>query len=262
LPSVNIEGLKVGYAEKGTGLPVIFIPDLTGSRHWFKYQLSGLSEHYRIVSCDLRQASRRPAYTIELLTKDLESFMNARRIISAVITGHGFGGLIAQHFALTRPQKTTALILSSTFPHLPPLSAQQIMDLLAPGPVAFESPVTAFFRRLFGQRQAGEEAADGPGWLAKQNAGLTRQTLEARIEIVQQFDSTSRLSEITLPTLMVVGSEDQASILAGTQHLYEGIPDASLEVIEGADHFSFYTRHDLYNDVIDDFLASHLAELA
>lgn len=262
MPAVNIDGLKVDYEDEGTGLPVVFIPGITGSKDWFKYQLSGLSKRHRIISYNLRKASRRERYTIDLLTEDLARFIHTTRLVNAVIAGHCFGGLVAQQFALKYPQQASALILSSTFPHLPPHSPQQIIDMLAPGPIQFESSISRFFRKLFGGRRQIADDVEGLDWLAKHNAALDRATLDARIRIVEQFDSRSRLPEITVPTLVIVGAEDNALILAGAQQLDEGISQANLEVIEGGDHFMFYTRHDLYNDVVDDFLMSHLAELS
>lgn len=43
--------------------------------------------------------------------------------------------------------------------------------------------------------------------------------------------------------------------------LYEAIPDSALEVVEDGDHFPFYTRHDIVNGAIDDFLTERLAGL-
>lgn len=261
MPAVDIDGLKVEYEDEGSGLPVVFIPGLTGSKDWFKYQLSGLSEHYRIISYNLRLISRREPYTIDLLTEDLARFLTALRIHNAVIAGHSFGGLIAQNFAINYAQRTTALILSSTFPYLPAQPPQKVIEWLAPGPVEFKSNWARFISRLFGQKQASGEESDSLAWLAKQSGGLNKATLDARIEIVHNFNVANRLSEIGDPTLLIVGAEDRAPVLAGTQLLYENIPDTTLEVLEGGDHFVFFTRHDLYNDVIDDFLMSRLASL-
>jgi pimeloyl-ACP methyl ester carboxylesterase len=262
LPVVEINGLKMDYEDKGTGLPVIFVHGLTGSKEWFRFQLSGLSEHHRIISCNLRAASRRRDYTIESLADDLANFMTALRLHGAVIAGHDFGGLVAMQFALKYPQRTTALILISTFPYLPQQSPQTIVEWLAPGPVEFTSPIASFFRKLFGREKAGSRESEGLSWLAKHNAGLSRETLDARASLTAGFNITERLSEISVPTLLVVGSEDRAAILAGMQTLYEKIPDTTLDAIEGGDHFVFYTRHDLFNDVVDDFLMKNLASLS
>lgn len=262
MPAVDIDGHRIEYEDEGAGLPVVFIPGLTGSKASCKYQLSGLSEHYRIISYNLRLASRREAYTIDLLTEDLARFLTELKLDTAVIAGHSFGGLIAQNFALNYAQHISALILSSTFPYLSEQPSQKIIEWLAPGPVEFESKWTAFMRRLFGGRQAPAEDSDGLTWLAHQKGGLNKATLDARVNIIQEFNSSNRLGEINVPTLLIVGAEDRAPILAGTQMLYENIPDTTLEVIEGGDHFVFFTRHDLYNDVIDDFLMSRMASFS
>ena len=56
-------------------------------------------------------------------------------------------------------------------------------------------------------------------------------------------------------TLIVAGSADSPAMLAGSQALEQLIADATLEVLEGADHFCFYTRHDLFNAAVHDYLS-------
>lgn len=236
-------------------MPVVFIPDLTGSREWFVYQASGLSDRYRVISYDLRQARGKTDYTLDLLTRDLARFLDALRIRDAVIVGHSFGGLIAQQFAALYPEKTLALVLSSTAPQFPNLSDEEFLAHMQAGEVKFESWFERWWKRLLGRKQAEEDRVNPLEYLAKHSGNIDQATLTARLRILRESDLTPVLDGIEAPTLIVAGSLDQPYILHGSQVLDQRIEDSALEVIEGADHFAFYLRYDLYNDLLADFLA-------
>ncbi len=253
--------MKVAYAEAGTGLPVVFLPGLVGTRDWFRYQVSGLSESYRVMSYDVRSARNVASYTLDLLTEDLARFLTSLKLQFAVIVGHSFGAMVAQRFALAYPQMTEALVLVSAFPTLEEKSPEAIIDALSPGQVRVESALQSFLSKIFPHKlQTGtREETDGLEWLTSHSATLSRTTLAARTALIGKFDSRDWLEQIEAPTLVIVGAKDKTPFLAGAQTLYEGIPNAELEVIEEGDHFCFYTRHDLVNRAIDDFLKDRLS---
>jgi pimeloyl-ACP methyl ester carboxylesterase len=261
LPTVNIDGLRVAYLEAGRGLPIVMAPGLTGSKEWFTYQFSGLSENYRILSYDVRPARGR-SYTLELLAEDLAKFLSAMRIPSAIIGGHSFGALIAQQFAKSFPNRTRGLILVSAFASLPREPQATIQKWLTPGDIHTPSGIGSLFSRLF-CRNRPEEPGDGElAFLAANNAGLTKATLNERLRIVRESDLRENLPELGMPALVMMGARDRPEMLAAGQELYESLPNASLEVIENAGHFCFYERHDLFNNALDYFLFERLASLS
>jgi pimeloyl-ACP methyl ester carboxylesterase len=171
--------------------------------------------------------------------------------------------MIAQRFALDYPEMTEALVLISAFPYLPEASPESIVESLAPGPVRVESTLQSFLSKVLPRKAAvgTDEDAEGREWLTNHGTAMSRTTLAARTAIAAKFNSSEWLERIEAPTLVMVGGRDRAPFLAGAQLLYEGIPDAELEVIEEGDHFCFYSRHDLVNRAIDDFLREHLTRL-
>ena len=260
MPTVQIDGHKVAYEEAGLGLPILLLPGLIGSTEWFKYQYHGLGSSYRIISCELRQASRKPDYTIDLLVEDLAKFLAALRLHSVVLGGHSFGGMIAQQFALAYPQSVAALILVSSFSRLPKIPQANIAELLAPLHIPKEFPIRRLFGALTGRRAAAQDL-EGAEWLAAHVARISRATINARVRLAASFDVTEHLGNIGIPALVIAGGNEDPVLLDAAQGFYENLPDATLEVIEGGDHFSFFTRHDLFNAVVDDFLSSRMTAL-
>lgn len=262
MPSIDIDGMRVAYEDAGTGLPIVFIPGLTGSKEWFRYQFSGLQESYRIISYDVRAARISATSALDTLTEDLARLMTALKLQSAVLVGHSFGAMIAQRFATLYRQRLDALVLISAFPHLPDVPAETIIEWMSPGLPHPKSGFRALVRRIFHRKPAvPPEDGEGLEWLAAHSPSLPNAALDSRISMVREFDSTSWLPENEAATLVIVGARDREPFLHGAQTLYEAIPDSTLEVIEDGDHFSFYTRHDIVNGAIDDFLTERLMSL-
>ena len=76
---------------------------------------------------------------------------------------------------------------------------------------------------------------------------------------MRKTDLTPLLDRVEVPTLIVASSEEPPYVLSGSQALQQGIPEASIEIIEGADRFCFYTRHDLFNAIAADYLTETIA---
>lgn len=262
MPIIDIDGARVACEDAGTGLPIVFIPGLTGSKEWFCYQFSGLRESYRIISYDTRVARSPVADTLDMLAEDLDRLLTALKLQSAVVVGFSFGAMIAQRFALNFRHRLDALVLISAFPNLPDVPNNTLLGWLSPGLLHPESWLEAFLNRIFRRKIAAlQEEAEGVDWLVAHSASLPQSAIDARLSLVRQFDSTEWLSQIEAPALIIVGSEDEPQFLSGAQALYEGIPASTLEVIEGGDHYCSYAHHDIVNSAIDEFLMERLKSL-
>ena len=48
------DGVNLHYLEAGSGKPILMIPGWSQTAEQFKYQLSGLSDRYRVIAVDMR----------------------------------------------------------------------------------------------------------------------------------------------------------------------------------------------------------------
>jgi len=228
----------------------------------------GLQDKYRVISYDIRRGLKRSGdYTLELLVEDLRKFMKAIGIDSAVICGHSFGGLIAMQFAIQYPEETKALILISAFPVAGEESAERFSGWISSAGHPLHTSLGAKFKlhmaRLFGKNRPHavnmEHQVAAVKAVAHQAEKVPGITINQRQRVMKKADFRNSLSEIVAPTLVIAGANDRAFFLSSAQQLYQGMPDASLEVIEGGGHFCFLTRHDQFNLAVDDFLMDRLA---
>ena len=63
-----------------------------------------------------------------------------------------------------------------------------------------------------------------------------------------------RLSEIKIPTLIMVGEEDPATPVTDSKMLNEGILNSELVIIPAARHFSNVEQPEIFNKTSLDFL--------
>ena len=70
-----------------------------------------------------------------------------------------------------------------------------------------------------------------------------------------EFDTTARLGQITMPTLVVVGRQDILTRPRLSEALATGIPNAELVVLDDGAHLLNFEIADRFNRTVLDFLA-------
>ncbi|MBA3712297.1 MAG: alpha/beta fold hydrolase [Pyrinomonadaceae bacterium] len=70
----------------------------------------------------------------------------------------------------------------------------------------------------------------------------------------ERQDYTSLLSEIAVPTLIIVGSEDEFTPVSDAEFMRERIPNSWMVVIEKTGHMPNLERPDEFNRVVEEFL--------
>jgi pimeloyl-ACP methyl ester carboxylesterase len=73
--------------------------------------------------------------------------------------------------------------------------------------------------------------------------------------MAEREDQTELLSQINVPTLIVVGREDPITPAADSQKMHERIAGSQLVVIENASHVSNIEQPEQFNRALKDFLS-------
>lgn len=130
-----------------------------------------------------------------------------------VLVGHSLGGMACGLFAEKFPKKVKALLL------LAPVVS---------GRLSFASP------RYKDKLKAWKEA----GYLEmRSDSDEPRRLQWAHVEDRLNYDLTTEAGRLTMPKLVVVGSEDHSTPLEHQEVLYRALPESKrLEVIAGAGH--------------------------
>lgn len=99
--------------------PALVMLHCLGMDHHLWDCLSGLADSFELISYDLPGHGETPVpapYGIEDLSDQLDGVLAAQGIERAHVMGISLGGLVAQHFAATRPAKVDRLVLCDTTP--------------------------------------------------------------------------------------------------------------------------------------------------
>jgi pimeloyl-ACP methyl ester carboxylesterase len=253
MPYLDLNGERIYYAfhqNQADGVPVLLI--------------HGAGENHLAWPIGLRRLPGTIVYAIDLpghgkstgtgcsTIKDyaewLVPFLQALRIPAAVLIGHSMGGAIAQWLALTRPDRTAALVLVATGAKLriaPQLLEQALNDF----PAAVD---------LVSQWEWGPTAPEGLRRLGKQQLlANTPAVMLNDYRACDAFDVRAQLKAITVPTLIVAGEADQMTPLKHATFLAEQIPQACLSVVPEAGHMVMLEAVEIVTQAITDFLREH-----
>jgi len=113
---VESNGIKIHFAEAGTGPLVLLCHGFPESWYSWRHQIKALSEAgYRVIAPDMRgygQTDRPNAidqYSLFHLVGDMVGLVDALGDTPAVVIGHDWGAPVAWHCALFRPDRFHAV---------------------------------------------------------------------------------------------------------------------------------------------------------
>jgi proline-specific peptidase len=214
-------------------------------------------------------------WTIGLFVAEIDAIRSHLGLQRVHLLGHSWGGQLAMEYALTQPSGLAGLILTDTLASAPQWAAESerlIRDLPPDVQQSIHQHEAAGttdaleYReamRLFSRRHAGGHIDPKPEWVKRAFAKLEDNevylTMWGPSEFcvtgtLKDWDVTSRLGEISLPTLVLCGRDDEATpVLAET--IRRGIPGAELVIFEHSAHFPHIEETELYLQVLDQFLS-------
>lgn len=213
-------------------------------------------------------------WSMALFLAELQAVREAAGLAQCHVLGHGWGGMVALEYALTRPRGLESLVLSDTVASVPqwrqglaglasdmpeeisgPLDRHRLSGTLASP--ACRCIVDAFLRRHFCRMTPWPESLERSVEEARRHpearlAMLGPSELEPAGQLAA-WDLTSRLGEIDTPTLVVSGRHDMAPPEAAAA-LYRGIASSEWVVFEHSAHVPHLEEPQRYLEVLDGFL--------
>jgi 3-oxoadipate enol-lactonase len=246
--------IDLAYIDSGSGDPLVLIHGLGANARSWKHQLEELSQVCRIVAMDLRghgQSGHRtdePA-TIRVFASDIIALIKGLGLKQAHICGNSLGGMIAMEIWVRSPGLMKSLTLVDTtafFP--PPHILEEFLHL-------FDNMEMAAWGRFMAPRllQRGapanlvEEVVEE---IAATNRAAYRQGLKAAF----LADYRWALPAMEIPTLILVGEEDQSTPMGYARYLQSQIKDAKLLVVANAAHLAHRENPQTFNQQLKEEL--------
>jgi pimeloyl-ACP methyl ester carboxylesterase len=189
----------------------------------------------------------KPCTSIDEYAQWLHEYVNRGDHSQPVIAGHSLGGAIALMYALNYPKDVKALILVSTGARLRvrPDLLKKLEDSIDNPAQWLKKVVEPPYNRV--APDVAEKIVNG---MAK--VGPAVQLNDFRC--CDKFDVMDRVSQISVPTLVISGTEDDMTPLKYSQYLADKIAGARLVIIEGATHHCLLEKPVEANRAIETFL--------
>jgi pimeloyl-ACP methyl ester carboxylesterase len=247
MPVFDRATISINYQILGEGPQVLFFNGSGGSIEGSKMLINAFAKTFQVLVHDQRGLGKTSVpdgpYNMADYAQDAASLLNHVGWQTTNVIGLSFGGMVAQEFAVTFPDRVNRLVLmctsaggnaGSSYPlhelaHLPTIERNQALRLLTDTRFTDEwlesHPQDAEIMRF---------QEDRPNTQKTKNQILgERLQLEARIG----HDVSDRLHFISAPTLITAGRFDGIAPLANSQAIAERIPHSTLNTYEGGHPF-------------------------
>ncbi|WP_307790500.1 alpha/beta fold hydrolase [Streptomyces actuosus] len=218
--------------------PVLILgPSLGTTWHMWDRQVPQLAQHWRVLRFDLPGhggAPAHPAASVGELTARLLATLDSLGVQRFGYAGCAFGGAVGIELALRHPERLASLVLIAASARFGTAEEFQQRGMIVRtsglDPIARTAPDRWF---------TGGFAAAQPAitdWAVQMVRTTDPGCYIAACDALAAFDVRAELGRVGAPTLVLAGSEDQASGPVEARSLVAGIPDARLAVVPGASH--------------------------
>ncbi|HKV81007.1 MAG TPA: proline iminopeptidase-family hydrolase [Candidatus Sulfotelmatobacter sp.] len=290
---VQSHGALIYYEAVGKGAPLLIVHGGPGASHdYFLPYLLPLMRSNRLIFIDERGSGKSSkledpkGYTVANMVDDIEAVRLGLGLGRIALMGHSFGGVLVQAYALRYQKNLSHLILASTF-----ASTREMNQVLARiktemDPKDRERVSALEAAGLFGKGEVWEHGrypeeyaklAWGKGYFPyvyrnrpdpnydplSANTGTAwdvyREMWGSDGEFVidgnlKEVEYVDRLSEIKVPTLIIVGDHDECDLQL-SKEMHEKIAGSQLVVLPNSGHMTFVDRTEPFLETVREFAA-------
>lgn len=268
MPFASVNGCELRYEVRGEGPPLLLIPGRGLDRTSWAPQIGCYAAHFRTIAYDPRGAGETRGgngdFGVVDMARDAEALLEALGCRQAHIAGFSLGGMAAIHVAAGGRIEPLSLSLHSTvhraYAHLRwrQRLSLRILEIDDAELWALFSAYTAFGAEFINahedvvQAEVERRADRWKAMSAEQKSGVA-----AQIRAAMTHDAPDLLSRIDAPTLVTVGTSDEATRPEYARDLASRIRGAKLVTFPGAPHRVSAFATDEFNRVTLDFLLAH-----
>ena len=258
---ITLEYEDTGSREQTTGDPLLLVHGHPFDRSMWRPQLAWANRHgRRVIAPDLRGYGASTVVpgttTLDVFARDLAALLGHLGIGRCVLGGLSMGGQIVMEFLRLFPERISALLLADTS--------------CAPETPGGRAARYAMAERLLAEGMAGYATEALPRMMAPHNVeslpGVARHVLgmmratppEGAAAALRgravRPDYAPVLRRAAVPTLVLVGQDDEFTSVADARRLHELIPGSTLAVLPGAGHLPNLERPTEFNAALRAFL--------
>ncbi|ASR34984.1 hydrolase [Prauserella marina] len=262
---ISFDDVTIGYDDLGAGEPVLLVHGHPFDRTMWRPQALHLAAAgYRVLTPDLRgygeSSVGQEVTPLSVFAADLIGLADRLGIDRFVLGGLSMGGQIVMETYRVAPHRIRALVLADTAPQAETEEGRTARDTMADRLV--REGMDGYAREVLSKMIAPATIASAPE-VAAHVSGMMRGTspegaaaaLRGR---ARRPDYTELLTGIDVPTLVVVGGDDEFTPVSVAEFMHERIPGSVLSVIEDTAHLPNLERPAEFTGVLEAFLHTHI----
>ncbi|MHB2000234.1 MAG: alpha/beta fold hydrolase [Solirubrobacteraceae bacterium] len=258
----EIDGLRVRHLVQGSGPTVLVLHGWGASIETVVAIVNGLSPVAQVHALDLPgfgQSDPPPRpWGVDDYRDFVIRFLDVVGIEQVAVVGHSNGGRVAISLAAAERDR--------------PAQARRISRLLLVDSAGIRPKRTFTWYRKVAMAKVGKHAArllGAPGErlrdalvgaAASSDYAAAPPTMRPTLVRLVNADLRAIMPHIAVPTLLVWGSQDDATPLADAKLIERLIPDAGLVVFEGAGHYSYLDQPARFATIARHFLVEQAAD--
>ena len=253
---VTSNGFEIGYVEKGDGdaTPIVFLHGVGSDKSVWQPQLDHFGRSRRAIAFDYPgygdsdpapQGTTRDYYATAII-----SGLHALGIDRAHFCGLSLGGIVVIAIHHHAPRCCASLTLADTFAVHPQGGA--IYDRSLEGSRDLPSMARARVDFLLAQPAREDVRREVVDTMSR----IDPEAYRIGAEAVWLADQRDRISAIEIPTLIICGEADQPTPPELSHELHRSIAHSRLEMIADAGHLTNIEQPEVFNRILENFLAS------
>ena len=256
----TVNGVSLNYDEWGKGHPLLLLMGFGDGLHAWANQVPAFAEKFRTIALDHRGSGEseapRGGYSIPQFADDAIGLMDRLGVERAHVLGYSMGGRVGQDMAARYPDRVSALVLAASAARANALNVYSLRasawlyETYGPEAAAAFGPLISFTHAWFEDRlDSLTEALGEPVY-----EPMPMHAYRGHVEAIENHDSTPILGRIAAPTLVLMGDAEWLNPMADARVMLDGIPGATLRVLEHGGHGFLWEIPEAFNRAVIDFL--------
>jgi pimeloyl-ACP methyl ester carboxylesterase len=262
------DGVKLYYEETGRGYPMVFVHEFAGDYRSWEPQVRYFSRRFHCIAFNARgfppsEVPEDPAmYSQRRACDDIKAVLDHLGLAEAHIVGLSMGGFATLHFGLNHPGSARSLVVGGCGYGAEPERREQFRAEAEACAESLETEGMEAFARTYalGPTRVQFQNKDPRGWRefadllgehSAKGSALTQRGVQR--ERPGLWDLEDEMKNMTVPTLIVTGDEDEPCLVPGI-FMKRTIPSSGLVVIPKSGHAVNLEEPDAFNRIVAEFI--------
>ena len=262
MTTVRLRDITVGYDDVGAGTDaVLLVHGHPFNRSMWQPQLSAIAAAgWRVIAPDLRGYGETTIVpgktTFDIFAADLAALLDHLGIDRVVLGGLSMGGQIVMEFARQYPSRVRGIVLAATFSEPESEDGKRWRYSMADRLVA--EGMRPYAAEVLSKMLAARSITDFPDVATHVTAMMCGTNPEGAAAALrgraERPDYQPTLAALTVPVLVVVGSEDAYTTRAQAERMRDLPRDAELVWLDGIGHMPNLEQPAAFNSEVIRFL--------